>query len=384
MVVPSPEALQCVALIEHPRGSGSGFAVGKKLVVTDAHVVEGVFPDEIKVQFGTTNSKSQPIARILYFNRERDLSVIELQSERAGLSVRGDYAFNSGDPVTLVGNPSAGGGILMRNAVNHGRLSSVARIESQDFYQIDASVNPGWSGGPVLDADGQVVAIVARKIDDKAVTAIRGAMGKLDEGFHARIGRTTYNVGLTYGIPASALGTILKDPALHDAARQAEANDKFIASTLADRLSFLAELCMVRIQINVPKQVRMEARNLAHGKTPSGARRGPGQRDVMAFMSEMEAARLSKVLDDDSIKSMESKFREHLDSRLDTIQKSEYLSDRIKSDLRALAVKVREGGAFAEHPVTTYVLFSAKVKGFSRDFKEHLKRLAENLKEKEA
>ena len=42
--------MQCVALIEHPLGSGSGFAVGKKLVVTNAHVVEGVFADEIKVR----------------------------------------------------------------------------------------------------------------------------------------------------------------------------------------------------------------------------------------------------------------------------------------------------------------------------------------------
>ena len=202
--------------------------------MTNAHVVEGVFPDEIKVQFGTENSKVEPIARILYFDRLRDLCVIELQSERAGLDVRGDYTFNSGDRVSLVGNPSAGGGILMRNAVNYGRLSSVVHIKEQDFYQIDVSVNPGWSGGPVLDAEGKVVAIVAMKAADKAVTEIRGAMGKLDQDFHARIGRTPYQVGLTYGIPAGALGIILKDPALHDEDRQAEANDKCTARTLAD------------------------------------------------------------------------------------------------------------------------------------------------------
>ena len=58
-VVPSPEARKCVALIEHPLGSGSGFAVGKKLVATNAHVVEGVFADEIKVRFGRRKAASR-------------------------------------------------------------------------------------------------------------------------------------------------------------------------------------------------------------------------------------------------------------------------------------------------------------------------------------
>jgi S1-C subfamily serine protease len=382
-VAPSAEAMQCVALIEHPLGSGSGFAVGKKLLVTNAHVVEGAFPDEIKVRFGTENGKSQPITRILHFDRQRDLCVIELHSDLAGLPVRSDYAFNSGDRVTLVGNPSAGGGILMRNAVNYGRFSGVVHIKEQDFYQIDASVNPGWSGGPVLDADGKVVAIVAMKAADRAVSEIRSAMGKLDQDFRTRIGHTSYGVGLTFGIPAAALGDILKDPALHDDERQAEANDKYAAKTLADRLEFLVELSKLRMQINVPKQVRVEASYLASGKTLSGFRRGPAVRDMVALMSEFDAARLGRLLDDEGLKSMESKFRHRLDERTDAIQESEHLSDPIKHDLRALTAKLREADKFIEHPAITYVTFSAKVKGFNRDFKEHLKRLAENLKEEE-
>jgi S1-C subfamily serine protease len=383
-VAPSPQAVQCVALIAHPLGSGSGFAIDKQLVVTNAHVAEGVFPDEIKVQFGMAISKPQPATRILYFDRPRDLCVIEVPSELAGLPVRGDYKFNSGDRVTLVGNPSAGGGIVMRNAVNYGRFSSLVHIQDQDYYQIDASVNPGWSGGPVLDAEGKVVAIVAMKAADKAVMEIRGAMIKLDQDFRARIGRTSYGVGLTYGIPASALGDVLKDPALHDEEHQAEANDKCAAKTLADRLSFLAEISMLRIQTNVPKQVRSEAVSLAHRKPSAGSRHAPPPADIMTFMSEFEAARLGRLLDDERIKSIESKFRERLDERIGAVQASEHLPDPIKHDLRSLATKVRDAGKFIDHPPTTYASFSTKVKGFSHDFKELLKRLAENLKEKES
>jgi hypothetical protein len=381
----SPEVIQCVALVEHPLGSGSGFAVGKKLVVTNAHVVEGVFPDEIKVQFGGEGCKPQQVTRILYFDRSRDLCIVEVPAEQAGLPVRDDYKFISGERVTLVGNPSAGGGILMRNAVNQGRFSSLVHIKEHDFYQIDASVNPGWSGGPVLDAQGKVVAIVAMKAAEGAVLDIRGAMGRLDQDFRSRIGRTTYRVGLTYGIPASALGEVLKDPALQDEEHQAEANDNCIAKTLADRLGFLAELATLRLQICVPKQVRFEATNLAlHNALPSSRHYGHvPHTETMTFISEYDAARLSQLLEDERIKSMESRYRERLDERLGAVQKSAYLLAPIKRDLRALATKIREADKFADQPPTSYASFSSKAKAFAHDFKELLKHVAQDLKEKD-
>jgi hypothetical protein len=272
----------------------------------------------------------------------------------------------------------------MRNAVNHGRLSGVVHIKEQDFYQIEASVNPGWSGGPVLDAEGKVVAIVAMKASDNTVAALRGSMGKLDQDFRARIGRTAYNVGLTYGIPAVALWNILKDPDFQNEERQGEANDRCAARTLTDRFSFLAELATLRVQMNVPAKVRTEAANLAHGKLPPGVRKRPDQSEIMTFLSEIDAARLGRLLDNDSVKSLESKFQDRLDERTKAVQASTSLPDGVKHDLQTLAAKVREANKFAEHPLTTYVGFSTKVKGFSHDFKEHLKRLAENLKEKES
>ena len=388
VVAVAPEVLQCVALVEHPLASGSGFAVGKKLVVTNAHVVEGAFADEIKVRLGTEGTKPQPVTRILYFDRSRDLSVVELkQSDLAGLPVRGDYRFVSGARVTLVGNPSAGGGILLRNAVNRGRFNGVVHIKQQDFYQIEASVNPGWSGGPVLDSEGKVVAIVAMKAADEAVAALRGSMGRLDQDFRTRIGYTAYNVGLTYGIPAAELWNVLNDPNFRDEDRAAEANDRHAARTLTDRLTFLAAVSALRVQISVPATVRAEALNAARGMTPSGklatGHKRPASGEPMTFMSEFDAARLGRVLDTETVKSMESKFQDRLDERIDAIQASEFLPDAAKRELLILAGRIREAKKFVEHPPTTYVAFSTKAKGFLHDFKEHLKRLAESLKEKE-
>jgi S1-C subfamily serine protease len=380
---PSAEILKSVALIEHPLGSGSGFAIGKKLLATNAHVVEGVFPDEIKVRLGTETGKPQPIARVVYFDRARDLSILELKSDPPGLPIRDDYVFHVGDRVTLIGNPSAGGGIVMRNAVNHGRLSSVVHIKNEDFYQIEATVNPGWSGGPVLDPQGKVIAVVAMKADDRAVTLIRGAEQKLDQGFRTRVGRTAYGTGLTFGIPASALGSVLNDPGLHNEARQAEASDKCAAKTLTDRLNLLAELAMLRVIANVPVQVRNEART-GITRTLTGVKRtavAPG--DAVPIPSEADAARLNQLLEDERVKSVESIFRNRLDARISAVRESEYLSDSVKRDLEALVTKIRDVNKFADHPSTTYNGFNTKVKGFSHDFKEHFKRLEENLKDKE-
>jgi S1-C subfamily serine protease len=388
---PPPAAtIQCVALVRHRLAWGSGFAVGKKLVVTNAHVVEGAFPDEIKVQFGAENSTPQPIARILHYDRARDLCVMEVPScALPGLPVRGDYELHSGDQVTLLGNPSASSNsdILVRNAVNHGKLANMVQIEHQGFYQIEASVNPGWSGGPVLDADGRVVAVVARKANDRAVTEIREAMKKLDEGFRGRVGLQSYNVGLTYGIPASAVAGILKDPALYDEDRQAEANDHCAAKTLADRLSFLAELCFIRMSLNPPEEVRKEGRGAARGKSsPTGGRViAVRPRTVSSSaLTDHEARTLRTSLESEAITTMEDIYRKRIDERVEEIQSSPTLPDGVKRDLRLLAQRVREGTKYAEHPTGTLAAHSAKVKGFAHDFKEYLKRLAEGLKEKES
>ena len=103
----------------------------------------------------------------------------------------------------------------------------------------------------------------------------------------------------------------------------------------------------------------------------------------MTFMSEYDVSRLTRVLDTESVKSIESKFEDRLDERVAAVQSSASLPDAVKRDLQTLAAKIHEANKFAEHPPTTYMAFSVKAKGFSHDFKEHLKRLAENLKEKE-
>ena len=340
------------------------------------------------MKLGAEDGKVEQVARILFFDRLRDISILELPTEKTGLRVRGDYKFTPGDHVTLAGNPSTGGDMLLRNAVNHGVIRALVHIHEQDFYQIDASVNPGWSGGPIFDDDGRVVGVVAMKAKDEVVDEIRGSMGRMDQGFRGRYGRTTYGVGITYGIPAATVWDILNDPDVQNEERQAAANDHCTARTLLDRLSFMAELGVLRMQTHVPFSVRVEAQNLLRGVTASGKLASPAQRlkaqqDILGFLPDAEVVRLQQVLESSPVKELESKFGDRLETRVNSVQESESLSDNVKRKTRELAATIRDANRFIEHPPTAYKQYSVKVKSLTGDLKDHLKRLAESLKEKE-
>jgi S1-C subfamily serine protease len=379
-------AIKSVALIEHPLGSGSGFAVAQDLVTTNAHVVDGAFLDEIKVQFGTENGTPRKVRNMLYFDRTHDLALVEVDTGVAGLPVRDDYVLQAGDEAVLVGNPSVKGEMLLRNAVNYGKLVAVVRIEGQDYYQIDADVNPGWSGGPVLDGDGRLIAVVAKKANDFAVMEIRNAMEKMDERFRTRARRgVMHTTGLTYGIPAGTLGKILRDPSLHDAKRRIAMNDRYMARTLLQRQEFLASLAMIRVQINVPSSVREEAqayqlKMLFSRRLPHPA---PSKAEHIRLIPEAQAAAIRSALERRELRSQERQFRKRLDTRLESVSDSRYLSDEVRNGLKALAEKIAEVEKFAEDPATSYVVFSTKIKGFSRELRSALKQMEKELEDED-
>jgi len=377
---PSDDVLRCVALIEHPFGSGSGFAIEGKRVVTNAHVVDGAFCEELKVELGNQGRKPLSVTRMLCYDRSRDLCVLELSEDSPGLALGEGYTFHRGDRVTLIGNPSAKDGILLRNAVNQGQLASVVRIKQHDFYQIDASVNPGWSGGPVLDTEGKVLAVVAMKADEKAVSEIRKAMGKLDENSKAQSDGGGLSVGLTYGIPVSSLNALLTESELQRERAQSAVHERHAARTVVARLAILAQFELARLQANVPKHIRAEARNIIQSRAATTNQRGP---EYVVLIPEADALRLSRTLRDPEFTSLESKLRAHLEDGQAVVQGSNTLPDTVKRDVKALGTKVRDLGKFAEHPTGNYATFSTKGRAFARDTRDMVKRVSENLKEKD-
>ncbi len=147
---------------ENTFGIGSGVVINRDAnVLTALHVIED--SGEIELGFADGTRTSATVASV---DRERDIAVLAPAAlpglvlpatigNAAALRV-GDEVFAVGNPLGLVASLSAGvvSG-LERQSTPPGREEPI-----RGLIQFDAAVNPGNSGGPLLDTGGRVVGIV--------------------------------------------------------------------------------------------------------------------------------------------------------------------------------------------------------------------------------
>lgn len=143
-----------------PLGGGSGFVASREgHVFTNAHVIDGA--DIVKVGFA--NRKTY-VARVVGVDKKTDVAVLRIDAPKGELVplAFGDAdKLRIGERVLAVGTPFA-----LQNTVTAGIVSAKGRRDRiggadsyQDFIQTDAAVNPGNSGGPLVNLRGEVVGI---------------------------------------------------------------------------------------------------------------------------------------------------------------------------------------------------------------------------------
>ncbi len=136
---------------------GSGVIVGSDgLIVTNHHVVAGA--DEIDVVLSDRRSFS---ARIVASDERTDLAFLRIDAgdRLPAIELADSDAIEVGDLVLAIGNPFGIG-----QTVTSGIVSATARTAPQldsevSFIQTDAAVNPGNSGGALVDIDGRLIGI---------------------------------------------------------------------------------------------------------------------------------------------------------------------------------------------------------------------------------
>lgn len=145
-----------VVLIETGGGSGSGFLVGDGEVMTSAHVVEG--SRQVSIQYG----REQRITGIVeHLDADRDLALISVPSLHGEPLAFFDLGtLKAGSECVVIGSP-----LGLDQSVSRGIVSNPdRRAGGVRLIQIDAPVNPGNSGGPIMDSEGQVIGIVTLKL----------------------------------------------------------------------------------------------------------------------------------------------------------------------------------------------------------------------------
>jgi S1-C subfamily serine protease len=170
-----------------PQGTGSGFIWDKQgYVVTNFHVIEKASAFKV-----TLADRSEWDARLVGVAADKDLAVLKIDAPEERLSpIRVGTSANLqvGQKVFAIGNPFGLDQTLTTGIISGlGReILSLTKRPIQGVIQTDAAVNPGDSGGPLLDSAGLLIGV------DTAIYSPTGA-----------------SAGIAYAVPADTVRWIV-------------------------------------------------------------------------------------------------------------------------------------------------------------------------------
>jgi serine protease Do len=137
------------------QGMGSGFIVSPDgYIVTNAHVVDGASEVTVKL-----TDRREFTAKVVGADKRTDVALIKIEAkDLPALDISAKPEVKRGEWVIAIGSPFG-----FENSVSAGVVSGVHRAlpngQMVPFIQTDVAVNPGNSGGPLLNAKGQVVGV---------------------------------------------------------------------------------------------------------------------------------------------------------------------------------------------------------------------------------
>jgi serine protease Do len=137
------------------RGSGSGFVVSRDgYILTNAHVVADA--DEVTVRL---TDRREFAAKVIGTDARTDVALIKIDAADLPTVTIGDHTkLRTGEWVLAIGSPFG-----LENTATAGIVSATSRAvpggTDVSFIQTDVAVNPGNSGGPLFNLQGEVVGI---------------------------------------------------------------------------------------------------------------------------------------------------------------------------------------------------------------------------------
>lgn len=138
------------------QGVGSGFVISADgMIVTNAHVVSGADTIEVTLHDGETLT-----AELVGADDKTDLALLRVEHDEPFTYVQfaDSDVVRVGDAVVAVGNPFGLGGTVTAGIVS-AKGREIGAGPYDDFFQIDAAINRGNSGGPTFNLEGEVVGV---------------------------------------------------------------------------------------------------------------------------------------------------------------------------------------------------------------------------------
>lgn len=138
---------------EEPEGSGVAIHDGHQ-ILTAMHVIEGA--EEILIR---TADGDVVAADLIGADPFTDIAVLRIEAALPPLPFRGDAIL--GESVCAVGNAFGLGLTIACGVVSGVHMAGIGFNPIEDFVQTDAAINPGVSGGALIDGEGRMVGLVS-------------------------------------------------------------------------------------------------------------------------------------------------------------------------------------------------------------------------------
>ena len=146
-------AVKAVVTIRTNKAQGTGFIITNDgYLVTNYHVVDGATNADAL----TSNQVSNKL-RLVGYDEELDIALLKIEGSFDSLRFDNSNDVKIGEKVIAIGNP-----LGLSFSVTEGIVSAVDRTvkgSPGEYIQTDAALNPGNSGGPLINSDGKVIGI---------------------------------------------------------------------------------------------------------------------------------------------------------------------------------------------------------------------------------
>ncbi|MGY8689899.1 MAG: trypsin-like peptidase domain-containing protein, partial [Verrucomicrobiales bacterium] len=151
-------ALVAISHNSRPGGGdreGSGFFVGEHLIATNLHVIG----DARSIKVVSSEDKEFTVEAVHASDRKLDLAILRVKEKASHVLTLGDSSeLPDGQSVVAMGNPQG-----FRFSVVEGVISARREMDGLAMIQLAIPIEPGNSGGPLLDRQGQVIGIPSLK-----------------------------------------------------------------------------------------------------------------------------------------------------------------------------------------------------------------------------
>ncbi|MBU2562692.1 MAG: trypsin-like peptidase domain-containing protein [Nanoarchaeota archaeon] len=152
------DTIKSVVTIRTNVNQGTGFLVSEEgYIVTNAHVLVGAQKVE-----ALTYEQEVKNADFIGYNGNFDIALLKISGDYEKLTLGDSNKVQIGEKVIAIGNP-----LGLQFSVSAGIISAIHRPginEIEAYIQTDAALNPGNSGGPLINKEGKVIGINNFKI----------------------------------------------------------------------------------------------------------------------------------------------------------------------------------------------------------------------------